>query len=72
MNRISDHTSNPQEQEALASQRLATFLADTPPTSISSNTCGQTAAEKSTSYMAEKIEDFDKMFGGKGSTDSEE
>jgi hypothetical protein len=65
MNRISDHTSNPQEQEALASQRLAAFLADTSPTSLSSYTCGQTAVEKSTSYMAEKIKDFDRMFGEK-------
>jgi hypothetical protein len=63
--RINDYASNPQEQEALASQRLAAFLADTSPTSISSNNCGQTTVEKSTSYMAEKIEDFDRMFGDK-------
>jgi hypothetical protein len=56
---------NSQEQEALASRRLAAFLADTSATSISSNTCGQTTAEKSISYMAEKIEDFDRMFGEK-------
>jgi hypothetical protein len=70
--RVNDHTSNPQEQEALASNRLAAFLTDTSPTFISSNTCGQTTVEKSTSYMAEKIEDFDRMFGGKGTTDGEE
>jgi hypothetical protein len=38
-------------------------MADTYPTSISSHTCGQTTVEKSTSYMEEKIENFERMFG---------